>query len=244
MIRHHIALAAAALLIAGCGSPTPIAEQPAEAAVVAAAPAETDYLAQGKQQGYEAAVAAQNADVGAWASVAERWGWAINSLGLVPADHPDYATAQAKIEEYTANQSVATERHAAYEAKSRQTQLEVNQARAAEASPAPLNSYGNDPAAKALASYEVEIRKADPDGMIVTKLEGLGTENAAGVTVTEAWQLLPAVSRENNAQDLHKIWVLEVLKAGGSHSTAQILIFSRHGDTIARVSAGGVKLNE
>ncbi|MBW4486014.1 MAG: hypothetical protein KME14_26115 [Tildeniella torsiva UHER 1998/13D] len=109
---------AACLLIAGCGNlTTPTAEQPAEAAAVAEAPPETDYLAQGKQQGYEAAVAAQGAGEAGWAGVATKWGYAIASLGLVPADHPDYATAQAKIAEYTTNQGVAYQRDAAYQAK-------------------------------------------------------------------------------------------------------------------------------
>lgn len=246
MRRYSIAIAAVALLIAGCGGlPTPTTEQPAEAVEVAEvveAPPE-DFLGLGKTQGYEAVVAAQTATENQWYNVTQQWELAVRTLGQVPADRPDYTEAQAKIAEYNANRDVAAERYRVYQVGVNQEKIEVNQARA-ESSPAPMNSYRNDPAATALAAYEDEIRKADPDRLAVTKIEGLGMEGAAGVTVTEAWQLLPAVSRENNAKDLHNIWVLEVVKAGGSRSTAQILIFNRHGKTIAQVHPGGVRLKE
>jgi len=247
MIRN-LALAATLLLIAGCGNiaSTAAPEQPAEAAEVAEvveAPVE-DFLTLGKAQGYEAAVAAQTAADNEWGEVSEKWDLAVRTLGQVPADSPNYATAQAKIAEYNANRDVAADRHFAYQAKTNKPTSGVTPVRAEAIPAAPLNSYRGDPSANALAAYEAKIREADPDGMVVTKIEGLGSKGAAGVIVTEGWQLLPAISRENSAQDLHNIWVGEVVKTGGNRNSAQILIFDRHGDTIARVSAGGVKLNE
>lgn len=117
MIRH-IALAAC-LLTAGCGSLTStVPESPAEVVEAVEAPVEqTDYLALGKQQGYEAAVAAQNATDNQWYEVSQKWDLAVRTLGQVPADNPNYATAQDKITEYNANRDVAAARHWAYQAE-------------------------------------------------------------------------------------------------------------------------------
>lgn len=119
MINAQSAIIAAALLITGCGGlTTPTAEQPAEAneaAEVAEAPAE-DFFALGKTQGYEAAVAAQTASGLQWQVVGGQWDTAISTLGQVPPDSPDYAAAQAKASEYTANRGVAAERQRLYEA--------------------------------------------------------------------------------------------------------------------------------
>lgn len=119
MNRALALTSAACLLIAGCGSLTSTTvEQPTEAAEVAeVVEAPTDYLAQGKQQGYEAAVAAQTAVDDRWKDVSAQWDLSIASLGQVPTDSSDYATAQAKIVEYTANRDVAAERYRAYQAK-------------------------------------------------------------------------------------------------------------------------------
>ncbi|MBD2111734.1 MULTISPECIES: hypothetical protein [Cyanophyceae] len=145
---------AACLLIAGCGSLTSTtAEQPAEAAPVAEAPPAADYLVHGKQQGYEAAVAAQSAGESEWASVAEKWGWAINSLGLVPVDHPDYAEAQAKATEYAANRDVAYQRDATYQAK-------------VEAAAAP--SVSSSGGGSTIDAFRSELSLIDPDGTVIT----------------------------------------------------------------------------
>ncbi|MBD1877167.1 hypothetical protein H6F75_27160 [Nodosilinea sp. FACHB-131] len=111
----------ALLLLSSCQSaappPAPVAELQEQAEVVET-PVETiDYLTQGKQQGYEAAVAAQTAVDDRWKDVSAHWDLAIASLGQVPTDSPDYATAQAKIVEYTANRDVAAERYRAYQVK-------------------------------------------------------------------------------------------------------------------------------
>jgi hypothetical protein len=109
---------------------------------------------------------------------------------------------------------------------------------AAQPAPAPRP----DPTPKALQAYQAAIREADPDGAVVTNVEALGMKGAAGVTVVERWQTMEPHIRENSAKDLHNIWVGEFVKAGGDRTQAQILIFDRHGKTIAQVHAGGVVL--
>lgn len=99
-----------------------------------------------------------------------------------------------------------------------------------------------DPTPNALQSYQASLAESDPAQAVVVKVESLSTKGAAGVTVIEGWQLLPAVSRENSAQDLYNIWVGEYVGAGGSRSEAQILILDRSGKTVAQVHSGGVRL--
>ena len=85
-------------------------------AEVAEAPetAPTDYLAEGKAEGYSTAVAAQTATGNDWNDVGLGWDAAMRSLGKVPADSPDYAEAQSKLAEYTANREVASARYDAH----------------------------------------------------------------------------------------------------------------------------------
>lgn len=108
-------------LLGGLGSLVEELKQPDAESEPAAEPAknlfQTNYLPQGKQKGYEAAVAAQNAGESEWGDVALKWSEAIGVLNLVRADQPDYAEAQAKIVEYTANRDVANQRAANYKAK-------------------------------------------------------------------------------------------------------------------------------
>ena len=67
-----------------------------------------DYLAQGKTQGYTAAVAAQTAATPEqWATVANKWQRAIDDLDRVPQEDPTYAEAQAKRDEYSKNKLIA-----------------------------------------------------------------------------------------------------------------------------------------
>jgi hypothetical protein len=68
---------------------------------------------QGKDLGWQAAVAAQSAQTWAdWQRVADLWGQAIAALELVPTADPGYAIAQAKAEEYRRNRAIATNRQA------------------------------------------------------------------------------------------------------------------------------------
>ncbi|MBD2106721.1 hypothetical protein [Nodosilinea sp. FACHB-13] len=114
MTNTKAAIIAVCLLLASCGGLTTAEpEQPAEAAEVVEAPAPepTNYLAQGKAEGYSAAVAAQTATGNDWNDVGLGWDAAMRSLGNVPADSPDYAEAQTKIQEYIANREVASVRY-------------------------------------------------------------------------------------------------------------------------------------
>ncbi len=68
---------------------------------------------QGKALGWQAAVAAQTAQTQAdWQGVADLWAQAITLLESIPEGEADYLQAQAKTEEYRANQAIATQRQA------------------------------------------------------------------------------------------------------------------------------------
>ncbi|WP_035986993.1 hypothetical protein [Leptolyngbya sp. KIOST-1] len=74
---------------------------------------------QGIDLGWQAAVAAQSAQIEAdWQRVSDLWGQAIAALESVPADAPNYAQAQAKAEEYRRNRAIAGDRLAAARAAS------------------------------------------------------------------------------------------------------------------------------
>lgn len=68
---------------------------------------------QGRDLGWQAAVAAQTAQTQAeWQGVADRWGQAIALLERIPANEAGYGEAQAKVEEYRANQAIAIQHQA------------------------------------------------------------------------------------------------------------------------------------
>ena len=123
----------ALVLFGGLGSLVDGPKQPdaeAEVVEVEETPPEVDYLTQGKQQGYTAAVAAQNATDNQWDSVTQQWDTAISTLSQVPTTSPDYATAQSKISEYNASRDVAAEQHRVYQVGLEQAKAKAAQAEA------------------------------------------------------------------------------------------------------------------
>ena len=199
MIRN-LALAATLLLIAGCGNiaSTAAPEQPAEAAEVAeVVEAPTDYLAQGKAEGYSAAVAAQTATGEAWRDVGLGWDGAMRSLGKVPTDSPDYATAQAKITEYTANRESASARYNAHLADmaAQRGRAALDQARAK---------------AGALDRYRAEISRIDPNRMIITDVSmsspPLDCDACIDITVGTGFLSANKAVRLEAAKNFWQIW--------------------------------------
>jgi len=201
MIRN-LALAATLLLIAGCGNIASTApEQPAEAAEVAEVvepPVEqTDFLAIGKQQGYEAAVAAQTAVDDRWKDVTGQWDLAIASLGQVPTDSPNYAEAQAKITEYTANREAASARYNAHLADmaAQRGRAALDQARAK---------------AGALDSYRAEISRIDPNRLIITDVSmtnpPLDCDACIDITVGTGFLSANKAVRLEAAKNFWQIW--------------------------------------
>lgn len=195
MFKFYLAVVAlAAVPLASCQFSQATAPEIAPPAAVAAeAPAaiETDFLALGKQQGYEAALAAQSAAENQWQSVSQKWNVAINSLGQVPADHPDYAEAQAKIAEYTANFEVARNRSQVYQAKLEQARVEVRQA--------------------PMREFEAELKRIDPRGQLVARVAPdrfmTDCDTCIDITVSSGFLGLNKATRLEVATQLWTIWV-------------------------------------
>jgi len=168
----------------------PEASPPVTAAVEEPEVVETDFLALGKQQGYEAALAAQSAAESQWEPVSRKWNTAISSLRQVPADHPDYAEAQAKIAEYTANFEVARSRSRAYEVKLQQARAEIRQA--------PIREFAT------------ELRRIDPNGMLVTRVAPdqflTDCDTCIDITVSATFLSLNKATRLELATQLWTIW--------------------------------------
>ncbi|QQE64147.1 hypothetical protein GFS31_08260 [Leptolyngbya sp. BL0902] len=194
MFKLYLTVFALAVPLASCGFSQATAPEIAPPAAVAAeAPpvVETDFLTLGKQQGYEAALAAQGATENQWRSVSQQWNTAINSLSQVPADHPDYAEAQAKIAEYTANFEVARNHSQAYEAKLAQARAEVRQA--------PMQNFA------------AELRRIDPSGQLVTRVAPdrfmTDCDTCIDITVSSGFLGLNKATRQEVATQLWTIWV-------------------------------------
>lgn len=194
MLKFYLAVAAIAVPLASCQFPQATAPEIAPPAVLAAeAPAviETDFLALGKQQGYEAALAAQSAAENQWQPVSQKWNAAISSLSQVPADHPDYAEAQAKIVEYTANFEVARNRSQTYQAKLEQSRAEVRQA--------------------PMKEFESELKRIDPSGQLVTRVAPdrfmTDCDTCIDITVASGFLGLNKATRLEVATQLWTIWV-------------------------------------
>lgn len=146
-------VASSVLMASGCGTPTatpppvsstaPVAVEvaPPEPAAPAATPTDPDPWETALNQGMGAAVMAQTAQsADDWTLVASRWQRAIATLELIVEGDDQYATAQAKIQEYQANQRVA-EQNAQRDA-----------GRSASLSPAPQTAAARSQSAAASAS--------------------------------------------------------------------------------------------
>jgi hypothetical protein len=170
-------------------------------AEVAEAPetAPTDYLAEGKAEGYSTAVAAQTATGNDWNDVGLGWDAAMRSLGKVPADSPDYAEAQSKLAEYTANREVASARYNAHLAELNQAKIEADRAQA-------------QAKAGALDSYRAEIRRIDPSGQFIVRVEPdpfmKDCDSCIDIVVASGFLSQNKANRLEAAKQLWTSWVL------------------------------------
>jgi hypothetical protein len=147
--------------------------------------AAVDYLAEGKRLGYAAAVSAGTAQSeGAWDAVAVRWQGAMDALGQVPQDSPNYGEAQAKRAEYDRNRRAALANRDALRSAQEAAQ-----------------------GAAVLDEFLRTVGAADPDGVLVQGAR-LNPHDAGTVEVTVTLDFLTMnkeVQRET-AVGLQRIW--------------------------------------
>lgn len=155
-------------------------------------PEPTDYLVEGKAQGYSAAVAAQTAENRAWGDVVSQWDEALRLLEQVPEDSSDYAEAQAKIEEYTANRDVAAERYSIHQEEVAARQAEIA------ARPKPIDNY------------RAEIQRIDPNGLLIVRVEPnpfmQNCDTCIDITVTPSFLMQNKAVRLEAARNFWRIW--------------------------------------
>ncbi len=159
---------------------------------------------QGKDLGWQAAVAAQTAQSQSdWQQVTGLWDQAIAALQSVPAGDADYDQAQAKVEEYRGNRAIAANRHTA----------------AAPASTTGLATATTD-LQNALAASELAFTftPGTADRAVGKSADGLATVELAGDRAT---LVLPRTAQDTSLTMAQVVYAQQFLALADPHASAQ-----------------------
>lgn len=166
-----------------------------------------DYWQQALDTGQSAAVDAGEAITDRdWRQVFDQWGRAISSLEQIPEDSPQYADAQTKITEYTANREVAQAKY-----------QELREQKAAREQAAEDRAAARKN--RAVEVFMTQVREIDPSGSLITsaKLSPFDEEGKTVIiTVATAWHSQPKATREDAATGIYTIWAASYLSSGGN----------------------------